>query len=99
MYYENPLNDVLEFLGNIDIMDRFIKEAVAVSDAVAAKRRSAKRMMLSFDEWNVWYKARSYADHQQPGCPVAPRLIEQVYDFMKAFMVCGALITLLTNTD
>src|SRR3984957_11649274 len=54
MYFANPLNDSSEFFANMDIMDRFIKEAAAVSDAVAAKRRSPKRMMLSFDEWNVW---------------------------------------------
>ena len=42
MYYENPHQDVQEFLANIEIMDSFIKEAVAVCDAVAAKRRSAK---------------------------------------------------------
>jgi alpha-L-arabinofuranosidase len=99
MYFANPLNDSSEFFANIDIMDRFIKEAAAVSDAVAAKRRSGKRMMLSFDEWNVWYKARSEADHQQPGWPIAPRLIEEVYDLMDALMVGGALITLLNNSD
>jgi alpha-N-arabinofuranosidase len=99
MYFTNPLNDSSEFFANMDIMDRFIKEAAAVSDAVAAKRRSLKRMMLSFDEWNVWYKARSEADHQQPGWPMAPRLIEEVYDLMDALMVGGALITLLNNAD
>jgi alpha-L-arabinofuranosidase len=30
---------------------------VAIADAVGARRRSAKRIMLSFDEWNVWYRA------------------------------------------
>jgi alpha-N-arabinofuranosidase len=99
MYYENPLNDVLEFLSNIEIMDRFIKEAVAVSDAVAAKRRSAKRIMLSFDEWNVWYKARSTQDMEPPNWPFAPRLIEEIYDLQDALMVGGALITLINNAD
>jgi alpha-N-arabinofuranosidase len=99
MYYENPLNDVLEFLGNIEIMDRFIKEAVAVSDAVAAKRRSAKRIMLSFDEWNVWYKARSIQDREPANWPFAPRLIEEIYDLQDALMVGGALITLINNAD
>jgi alpha-N-arabinofuranosidase len=99
MYYQNPLNEVGEFLANIEIMDRFIKEAVSVCDAVAAKRRSPKRMMLSFDEWNVWYKARSDADHSQPGWPVAPRLIEEIYDLQDALMVGGALITLLNNSN
>jgi alpha-L-arabinofuranosidase len=99
MYFANPHKDSSEFFANIDIMDRFIKEAAAVCDAVAAKRRSPKRMSLSFDEWNVWYKARSDEDHQQPGWPAAPRLVEEVYDLMDALMVGGALITLLNNAD
>ena len=99
MYYENPHNDVQEFLANIELMDRFTKEAVAVCDAVAAKRRSAKRIMLSFDEWNVWYKARSGEHLAKPGWPIAPRLIEEVYDLQDALMVGGALITLLNNAD
>jgi len=56
-------------------------------------------MMLSFDEWNVWYKARTEEDHSKPGWPVAPRLIEEIYDFQDALMVGGALITLLNNSD
>ena len=99
MYYENPHNDVLEFLANIENMNSFIKEAVAVCDAVAAKRRSPKKIMLSFDEWNVWYKARSEEDRSKPGWPEAPRLIEEVYDLQDALMVGGALITLLNNSD
>jgi alpha-L-arabinofuranosidase len=90
---------VTEFLANIEIMDRFIKEAVAVCDTVAAKRRSPKRMMLSFDEWNVWYKARTDEDHSKPGWPTAPRLIEEIYDLQDALMVGGALITLLNNSN
>jgi alpha-N-arabinofuranosidase len=99
MYYENPHNDVLEFLANVEIMDRFIKETVSVCDAVAAKRKSPKRIMLSFDEWNVWYKARASEDLAKPGWPVAPRLIEEIYDLQDALMVGGALITLLNNSD
>jgi alpha-L-arabinofuranosidase len=99
MYYENPHNEVQEFLANIELMDRFTKEAVAVCDAVAAKRRSMKRIMLSFDEWNVWYKARSGEHLAKPGWPIAPRLIEEVYDLQDALMVGGALITLLNNPE
>ena len=55
--------------------------------------------MLSFDEWNVWYKARSGEDLAKPGWPIAPRLIEEVYDLQDALMVGGALITLLNNAD
>jgi alpha-N-arabinofuranosidase len=35
----------------------------------------------------------------KPGWPIAPRLIEEVYDLQDALMVGGALITLLNNSD
>jgi hypothetical protein len=35
----------------------------------------------------------------KPGWPIAPRLIEEVYDLQDALMVGGAIITLLNNSD
>jgi len=52
-YLNNYKEDTAAFLACPDLMDSFIDEVVAIADAVAAKRRSTKRMMLSFDEWNV----------------------------------------------
>jgi alpha-L-arabinofuranosidase len=98
-YFTNPYNDTAEYFSNIEKMDAFIKEVVAICDAVAAKRRSFKRVMLCFDEWNVWYKARSEYDRHKPGWPEAPHLIEEVYNFEDAMVVGGALITLLNNAD
>jgi alpha-N-arabinofuranosidase len=66
---------------------------------VAARKHSRKRIMLSFDEWNVWYKARSIDDLRQPGWPVAPRLIEEVYNFEDALVNGGALMALMNNAD
>src|SRR4029077_7885230 len=66
---------------------------------VAGKRRPDKRNMLSFDEWNVWYKARSIRDREPANWPFAPRLIEEIYDLQDALMVGGALITLINNAD
>ena len=45
---------------NLD-MDRHIHEIAAVCDYVQGLRRSSKRLWLSFDEWNVWYRARDGA--------------------------------------
>ena len=42
---------------NLD-MERQIHEIAAVCDYVQATLRSPKRLWLSFDEWNVWYRAR-----------------------------------------
>jgi alpha-N-arabinofuranosidase len=99
MYFENPKARTAEMFGNIEVMDLFIREIVAVADAVAARRRSSKRMMLSFDEWNVWYKARSVADLRQPGWPERPRLLEEVYNVEDALVVGGALIVLMNHAD
>jgi alpha-N-arabinofuranosidase len=98
-YFENPHDSTAEFLGNIDKMNLFIKEIAAVADSVAARKHSHKRIMLSFDEWNVWYKARTMAHRKVPGWPEAPRLIEEVYNFEDALAVGGALIVMMNNAD
>ena len=98
-YFTNPHDSTEEFLGNIELLDFFIREVAAIADAVAATRRSPKRIMLSLDEWNVWYKARSHSDLRKPGWPEHPPLIEEVYNTEDALLVGGALITLLNNSD
>jgi alpha-N-arabinofuranosidase len=72
---------------------------IAIADAVAAKRRSHKRIMLSMDEWNVWYKARTPEDLAKPGWPTAPKLLEEISNFEDALVVGGALITLINHAD
>jgi alpha-N-arabinofuranosidase len=98
-YFENPHGDTQEFLGNIDRMQAHIREVVAIADAVAARRRSARRIQLAVDEWNIWYKARAGAHASQPGWPQAPRLIEEIYNFEDALAAGGALSVLMNNAD
>jgi alpha-L-arabinofuranosidase len=98
-YFRNDSNDVRQFFTVIEDLDYFIKEVAAIGDAVAAKRRSSKRIMLSLDEWNVWYKAHTPADLRKPGWPKAPPLLEEIYNFEDALVVGGALITLINNAD
>ncbi len=53
-YYE-PLNgDVASFLASGVDMDHFIDSVVATADSVGARLKSKKKIMVSFDEWNVW---------------------------------------------
>jgi alpha-L-arabinofuranosidase len=81
-------------------MDSFIEEVVAIADAVAARRRSAKRIMLSFDEWNVWYRTRRHrSERVKPGWPVAPDILEEVYTMQDALAFGGACISLLNHAD
>jgi alpha-N-arabinofuranosidase len=98
-YFHNRDDDIAKFFTHVDKLDSFITEVAAVADGVAARRRSHKRIMLSMDEWNVWYKARTPSDLAKPGWPQAPKLLEEVYNFEDALVVGGALITLINHAD
>ena len=98
-YFRNDTDNIQEYFTVIEDLDSFIKEVAAIADAVAAKRRSPKRIMLSLDEWNVWYKAHTPEDLRKPGWPQAPKLIEEIYNFEDALIVGGALITMINNAD
>jgi len=99
-YLNNYRQDTASFLAGPDLMDSFINEVVAIADAVAAKRRSNKRMMLSFDEWNVWYRTRrNRADRVREGWPLAPPILEEIYTMEDALAFGGACISLLNHAD
>jgi alpha-L-arabinofuranosidase len=99
-YINNYAGDTAAFLASPDLMDSFIDEVVAVADAVAARRRSAKRIMLSFDEWNVWYRTRRTREARiKPGWPVAPPILEEIYSMEDALVFGGACIALLNHAD
>jgi alpha-N-arabinofuranosidase len=98
-YLNDYAEDTPAFLASPDLMDSFIEEVVAIADAVAAGRRSDKRIMLSFDEWNVWYRTRRGSARTEPGWPVAPHILEEVYDVKDALAFGGACISLLNHAD
>ena len=72
---------------NLD-MDRHIHEIAAVCDYVQGLQKSSKRLWLSFDEWNVWYRARDRpaTDGRRA---IAPHLLEEVYNLEDALLVGG----------
>jgi len=81
-------------------MDYFIDTVVATTDHVGYKKRSKKKMQLSFDEWNVWY----LKEHQETArvndeWTYAPRLLEDVYSVADAVVVGNLLMTLLKHSD
>ena len=99
-YLNNYDQDTPAFLASVDLMDNFIDEVVAIADAVAARRRSSKRIMLSFDEWNVWYRTRrNRAARVKEGWPVAPPILEEIYNMEDALAFGGCCISLLNHAD
>jgi alpha-L-arabinofuranosidase len=82
---------------NLD-MERQIREIAAVCDYVQGLFKSPKRLWLSFDEWNVWYRAWG-APFWDGKRTVAPHLLEEVYNLEDALLVGGFLNTLLRQSD
>jgi alpha-N-arabinofuranosidase len=97
-YFGNRDGDSAHFLALSLGMDAFIEEVVATCDYVRAKKRSAKRMMLSFDEWNVWYHSNQ-ADREQQPWQEAPPLLEDFYTLEDALVVGSMLISLIKHCD
>jgi alpha-N-arabinofuranosidase len=101
-YYGNTLpltgNDSARYLAmNLD-MERQIHEITAVCDYVQGLQKSPKRLWLSFDEWNVWYRARD--TKARDGLRTfAPHLLEEVYNLEDALLVGGFLNTLLRQSE
>jgi alpha-N-arabinofuranosidase len=90
--------DSAKYLALNLTMDKQIAESLAVCDLVRGHKRSKKQLWLSFDEWNVWYRARGkqFDDgHRQE----APHLLEEVYNLEDALLVGGMLNTLIRNAD
>jgi alpha-N-arabinofuranosidase len=97
-YYNNNTEDLPSFLAKPDEMGDFIREALALCDAVRALKRSKKLIHLSFDEWNVWSHSRGLVSPGEKWTAARPQL-EQVYTMEDALVVGGMLITLLSHAD
>lgn len=79
-------------------MERQIAETLAVCDLVRGHKRSPKKLWLSFDEWNVWYRTTGGDDvdgHRKE----APHLLEEKYNLEDALLVGGLVNSLLRNAD
>jgi alpha-L-arabinofuranosidase len=101
-YYGNtpPLtgSSSARFLAmNLD-MERQILEIGATCDYVQGLLRSPKRLWLSFDEWNIWYRARD-VQHRDGKRQFAPKLLEEEYNLEDALLTGGFLNSLIRHSE
>jgi alpha-N-arabinofuranosidase len=100
-YYRNDAQetgaagDTAKFLTFNLEMENQIAEVIGVCDYVCARKRSRKRLWLSFDEWNVWYRARGGDGRRK----VAPKLLEEPYNLEDALLVGGFLNSLMRSAQ
>lgn len=100
-YFDNTTEtggDSARFLALNLNMEKQISEVAAVCDMVQGHKRAAKRLWLSFDEWNVWYRKRNKADMDGKR-EEAPHLLEEVYNLEDALLVGGLLNSLMRHSD
>ena len=90
--------DSSKFLALNLSMERQIEEVSAVCDFVQGLQRSPKKLWLSFDEWNVWYRARS-GTAVDGNRQEAPHLLEEVYNLEDALLVGGLINSLLRHSE
>lgn len=100
-YFENDGSGAENFLAQSMETDRFIKTVISVCDYVKAKKRGKKDIMLSFDEWNLWYHSKAHDDDAMKNDPwnSVPRLLEDIYTFEDALLAGCMLITFLKHAD
>jgi alpha-L-arabinofuranosidase len=102
IYFNNHAKNTQRFLSESIRLDDYIGTIASTIDFVKAKHRSKKRVKISFDEWNVWYRSH---DVDRPilrgekGWPVAPPLVEDTYNFEDVLLVALILNTFIRRSD
>src|SRR5262249_11356099 len=99
-YLNNYDQDTPAFLASCDLMDRFIEEVGAIGDAGGARPRSPNRIVRSSEEGTSCSRPRrNRAARVLPGWPVAPPILEEIYNMEDALAFGGCCISLLNHAD
>ena len=97
-YVGNNDGDSQDYLGFSKAFDRQIESIDAAARTVAARRNEGRRTYLCFDEWNVWYRARTREDVDGAG-KFAPPLLDETYNFEDALVVAMFLMSFIRHAD
>lgn len=97
-YVGNYADDTEDFLAVGLAIDKQIEELDWACRYVQARKRSKKRVKLSFDEWNVWYRARE-GEHVDGRGKFAPHLLEEVYNLEDAIVTAQFLNSFVRHAD
>ncbi|HML22019.1 MAG TPA: alpha-N-arabinofuranosidase [Aggregatilinea sp.] len=97
-YAGNREDDTGSFLALSAEFEAFLDTLIGTLRYVKAKNRSKHDVYLSWDEWNVWYKASGSSD-MQGGWAEAPHLIEEVYNLEDALVVAQWMNVFLRKSD
>ncbi len=97
-YVGNEDNDTPNFLACTNSVDEQIEATDALCRFVHKYKKTSKRVYLSFDEWNVWYRARQ-AEHMDGRGKFAAHLLEEVYNLEDALVAASFLNSFIRHAD
>ena len=97
-YSENLKNDTPAFLAEGLEIDRTLEDYDGLLRYVRGMKKSKKNVYVSFDEWNVWYRARGQGN-EGGKWTVAPHLLEEVYNFEDALVCAQYLHSFIRRAD
>lgn len=97
-YVGNPDNNPSDYLAVSKSIDAQIEAVAATARYVQALRPGRRRIHLCFDEWNVWYRART-GSHIDGRGKFAPALVEEEYNFEDALVVAMFLMSFIRHAD
>jgi alpha-L-arabinofuranosidase len=94
-YATNYDNDTASYLALAAQFESHLDTLAGLLRYVKAKLRSNHNVLLSWDEWNVWYKDRS----GRGGWQEAPHLSEEIYNLEDALVVAQWMSVFLRRCD
>lgn len=97
-YANNHDNDTASYLAYSAEFERFVDTLAGVLRYVKARNRSNHDVYLSWDEWNVWYKAH-FPQDMEGDWTEAPHLIEEIYNLEDALVVAQWMNVFLRKSD
>ena len=97
-YVRNWNNDTLDYLAVTKSIDRQIEDIDAICRYVQTLNKSKKRAYLCFDEWNIWYRARTAA-HKDGQGKFAPHLCEEPFNLEDVLIAAGFLNSFIRHAD
>lgn len=97
-YVENREHDTENFLAVSNSIDAQIEAMDSVCASVHHTKKTKRKVKLSFDEWNIWYRARE-SEHLDGRGKIAPALLEEVYNLEDALVAAGFLNSFIRHAD
>ncbi|MDP6715385.1 MAG: alpha-L-arabinofuranosidase C-terminal domain-containing protein, partial [SAR202 cluster bacterium] len=94
-YSRNTEDDSAWFLAEGVEIERILSDYDGLVKYVRGVKKSDKKVYVSFDEWNVWYKVMQ----RDGGWSVAPHMMEEVYNLEDALICAQYLNAFIRHAD